>query len=107
MASTNRFVIGIEQEVEVGMERLVIAERRIRQNERLEEPGRVREMPLRRTGVGHRLDLHVLRGEWLTRRFNGGARLLIAGEQVDTHAMLVKLHWRAERREPPGKDITR
>ena len=40
-----------------------------RQHKRLKKPGRVREMPLHRAGVGHRLNLAVLRAQGLGEAF--------------------------------------
>ena len=52
-------VVGVEQESVVGIERLV-AVRVGLQNELLEEPGRMSQMPLGRADVGHRLDALIL-----------------------------------------------
>ncbi len=52
------FVIGIEQERPIGVIRLVSVAV-LAQEKRLEEPGRVRQMPFRRRGVFHRLQRRV------------------------------------------------
>ena len=39
------------------------------QHERLKKPGRVREVPLHRAGIGHRLDLAILRAQAAGRGF--------------------------------------
>ena len=56
------FVIGVEQVSERGIERRVCRQMRS-QDEGLEEPGHMSEMPFRRADVGHRLHLLVFRRE--------------------------------------------
>src|SRR5262249_6270660 len=60
MARTGGDVIGIEQKREARIIGAIRWDMR-RQNELLEEPGRVGAMPLDRTGIGHRLDDLILR----------------------------------------------
>ena len=55
-------VVGVEEELEFGVERLV-AVKEFQQEERLEEPRDVGPMPFRRADVFHRLDLLVFWGE--------------------------------------------
>ena len=62
------FIIGIEQKIEVWVKRFVVFEKRI-QYERLEKPSRMREVPLRRADLGHRLYAVVLCREWLANIF--------------------------------------
>src|SRR3546814_6906177 len=63
MTLAGLFVIGIE-EVGIGrIERSVAGQVRLQQ-EGLEEPGRMRAMPLRRTRVRHRLNRLVLGRQW-------------------------------------------
>jgi hypothetical protein len=58
----DRDVVGVEQRAERGIERAVTRQR-AGQEERLEEPARVREVPLDRARARHRLDLAVFRAE--------------------------------------------
>src|SRR5262249_53923594 len=59
----DRVVIRIEETPEVRLEGAIAARVRF-EHERLEEPTRVREMPFRRAGVRHRLNLAVFRRQW-------------------------------------------
>ena len=59
MPLADGLVVGIEQISEIGIEDLVAGEMRHEQ-EGLEEPGDVPQVPLRGAGVGHGLDLLVL-----------------------------------------------
>ena len=70
MAFADRVVVRVEEHAERGMKGLAL---RIApgENERLEEPRGVREMPLRRARLGHRLDRAILGGE----RSDEGERL--------------------------------
>ena len=61
----DRLIVGVEQEAERRVERPIAVCERLQQ-EGLEEPGGVREVPLDRTGVRHGLDLGVLRGQTLS-----------------------------------------
>src|SRR3546814_3182242 len=68
MTLAGLFVIGIE-EVGIGrIERSVAGQVRLQQ-EGLEEPGRMRAMPLRRTRVRHRLNRLVLGRQWRREAF--------------------------------------
>src|SRR5690606_8894784 len=66
-------VVGVEQVVEARVE-LAVAGREIAQHEALEEPRDVREVPLRRTDVGHRLHDGVLDAERFAERERPAAR---------------------------------
>src|SRR5258706_4037629 len=60
VAIADTVVVGIEQETVLGRESAVV--RFVRnEDESLEEPGRMCEMPLHRARVGHRLDRAILR----------------------------------------------
>ena len=59
LAGPMRFIIGVEAIVEGRIEQVILLEIQ-GENESLEEPGRMRQMPFRRAGVVHRLDGHVL-----------------------------------------------
>jgi hypothetical protein len=63
MTRPDRFVVGIEDEAERLIEYAIVPGV-WNQNERLEEPRRVRAMPLGRAGIRHGLDRLVLSGEW-------------------------------------------
>ena len=54
LTSADTLVVGVEQEIELRIERAVAGEIRF-EDHRLEEPGRMREMPFCRARVGHRL----------------------------------------------------
>ena len=58
MARSNALVIRIEEVIEARGERLMVGFERA-EHERFEEPRRMREVPLRRAGIGHRLQHHV------------------------------------------------
>src|SRR6202171_4250196 len=60
MLLADTVVVGIEQHAKRWMEHPVPGQMRD-ENERLEEPARMREMPLDRTRIGHRLDRAILR----------------------------------------------
>ena len=62
MARAERLVVGIEQVLEARIERLVATGVR-RQQDGLEKPARVRQMPLGRTRFGHRLNALVFRAQ--------------------------------------------
>ena len=74
---THGVVIRIEQDPECGIAQPVAGETR-REQERLEEPARVAEMPLDRTRIGHRLDQAVFGRERSGERFGCGAHRAIA-----------------------------
>ena len=59
---TGADIIGIEQKGVVGVEGLV-ALAVLAEQELLEEPGGMRAMPFRRTGIGHRLHDLILRAQ--------------------------------------------
>ena len=59
MPRADRLVVGVE-EIFVGRIEHAVVRARAAQHEGLEEPRRVRQVPLGRTGVGHRLDRLVL-----------------------------------------------
>ena len=54
LTGADALVIGVEEEIELRIERAVAGKIRF-ENHPLEKPRRVREMPFRRTCVGHRL----------------------------------------------------
>src|SRR5262249_20684491 len=64
-ARPHGFVIGIKQPTELRPKRLVLSQAWL-QDERLEEPGRVSQVPLHRTGFGHGLEDIILRQERFT-----------------------------------------
>jgi hypothetical protein len=59
MLGPDRFVIGIEQEIKIGIE-FRVSWRMGLQDKRFEKLGDVRKVPFRRTDIRHRLDLLVL-----------------------------------------------
>src|SRR5438093_1388606 len=63
MLRTDQVVIGVEEDAKLRMKALVAGQSGL-QNEGLEEPARVREVPLDRARVGHGLQRAVLRREW-------------------------------------------
>ena len=69
LTRADALVIGIEQEIELRIERAVAGKIRF-ENHRLEEPGRMREMPFRRACIGHRLHGRIGVGQ---RRAEAGA----------------------------------
>ena len=77
MARADRLVIRVEEVRVRRIEHLVISERR-RQEKRLEEPGGVCPVPLRRAHVGHRLDDLVLGGQGRGESFRVSAHLAVA-----------------------------
>jgi hypothetical protein len=58
MTRAERLVVGVEEVVEAFVEGAIAAQVRLQQHG-LEEPRGVREMPLGRAGIGHRLDALV------------------------------------------------
>jgi hypothetical protein len=74
MARADLLVVGVEQVAERGVERAVAGNMFLEQ-ERLEEPGGVREVPLGRAHIGHRLDGLVLGQQPGGQRLAGGADL--------------------------------
>jgi hypothetical protein len=70
MPLAERLVVGVEEILIVGIEG-TIAGGEARQDEGLEEPGGVGEMPLRRAGERHRLDLLVLGAQRRGQRLGG------------------------------------
>ena len=68
----DRVVIRVEQEVVLGEARPIIGQGG-REDEGLEEPGGVGQMPLDRAGVGHRLDDEILGLERLGQESRSGA----------------------------------
>src|SRR5262247_3362463 len=77
-------VVGIEEDAEGRVEGRVAGY--ALEHERLEEPRGVREVPLHRAGVGHRLEGAVLRRERGAERLRGSAHLAI--EVGEIHAPL-------------------
>ena len=74
----DRVVVRVEQKAVERVERPKV--RRVgREDERLEEPGGVCQVPLRRTAVGHRLELIVLRLEWRAQPLRASADSAVAG----------------------------
>ena len=61
-------VVGVEEVLEGGVERPVAVRERLQQ-EGLEEPGRVRQMPARRAGIDDRLHHVVFGGQGFAQRF--------------------------------------
>ena len=55
-------IVGVEEISEAFVEHAIACETR-RQQELLQEPGRMRAMPFRRTGIGHRLHDLILRAQ--------------------------------------------
>ena len=99
LTSADALVIGIEQEIELRIERAVAGQIRL-ENHSLEEPGRMREMPFRRARVRHRLHGRVGVGQGraeagarfanrLIERAEVGVSLRRAMRLRDTHAFLV------------------
>ena len=62
MHRANRLVVGIEQVAPFRMQWL--PRRDSGKNELLEEPGRMRQVPFHRTGIGHGLDNRIFRRQW-------------------------------------------
>ncbi len=83
-------VIGVEEEGEPVIRRTV-AGRMLAQDELLEEPGRVREMPLGRAGVLHRLHDHVLGPESGNEVARAGPRF---DEKIQRRVSFRELHAR-------------
>ena len=80
MPRADSFVIGIEQKAEAIVVNAIAGKMR-RQQERLEEPGRVRTMPLRRAGIGHRLQHLVFGRDGGRQRVGLGAHRAITRQQ--------------------------
>src|SRR5438046_1893799 len=80
MARADRLVIGVEKIGKGRVERTVAGVERA-EDEGLEKPAGVRQMPLRRAGVGHRLDRLVLG------RQIGGQRLALAADGFEPVAL--------------------
>jgi hypothetical protein len=80
VAGADALVVAVEEEPVLVLVRL---ERRLvlGEHERLEEPGDVRAVPLRRRDVGHRLDGLVLGGQGRGERLGVGAHLVVAGDE--------------------------
>ena len=62
LAWAGRDIVGVEEISEAFVEHAIARETR-RQQELLQEPGRMRAMPFRRTGIGHRLHDLILRAQ--------------------------------------------
>ncbi len=75
VARADLHIVGIEQEAEALVGRRVVRRMGL-QHEFLEEPGRMRQMPLDRTRVLHGLGDHVLDREAFGQRLRACARLL-------------------------------
>ena len=73
-------VVAVEEPVEVGMEGLVGGDE-LAEDEGLEEPAGVGEVPFDWAGLGTGLDHEVFRGERGTEFFGGGADGAVAGEE--------------------------
>ena len=73
-------VVGVEQALEAGIDRLVT--RLGRQNHRLEEPAGVGQMPFAGAGVGHGLGGQILGRQARSQRRHGAAYGLIATQIV-------------------------
>ncbi len=82
MTRAQGLVIGIEQEAVAGIEKPVAVKIRLEQ-EGLEEPGGVRQMPLGRAGVRHRLDDLILGRKWRRERRRFGAEMPIRGNKIN------------------------
>src|SRR5690606_20536026 len=101
MARTLRLVIGVEAIIEAGGEWLVPS-RIPAQDEGLVEPGRMRQMPLGRAGVVHRLDDLVL----ICQRFGEFQRQVAAGHQTGCKTSIpLSCFWRfrVRLRMPSGR----
>ena len=72
-------VIGIEQEGEAAVGCLVAGHARL-EDKLLEEPAGMGEVPLGRTGILHRLQRHVLRGETLDQRVAARAHGIVLAD---------------------------
>src|SRR5262245_65185810 len=81
MLWTDLLVIGVEEDTKLRVERAIPAPVLL-EDEGLEEPAGVREMPLGRTGVVHGLRLAVLRRQRRAQALGRGAHLAVAGGQV-------------------------
>ena len=103
MARADGFVIGVEEILVGGIEGAVAARMRA-QHEGLEEPGGVRQVPLGRAGVGHRLDRLVLGRQWFSELLGEGADVhepLAAMAAVRPHA--TRYHDWTRHLRPVGK----
>ncbi len=79
MPLAHGLIVGVEQIAEHRVERLVALQVGLQQ-EGLEEPGHVRQVPLGGTDIGHGLDLLVFGAEWRRQRQAFGAHRLKAGQ---------------------------
>src|SRR5258708_25531503 len=80
MTRADGLVVRVEQVAEVGIEDVVAGEGGL-EKKRLEEPGRVTAVPLRRAHVGHRLNDLVLRSQGSGERFREVAYAAIVRAQ--------------------------
>ena len=74
MAGSDRFVIGIEQEIIIGVKFPVRRIKRL-EDKRLERPRRVRQMPFGRADIGHGLDTLVFRRQRRRQLKRAGANM--------------------------------
>ena len=99
LTRANALVIGIEQEIELAIERAITGQS-LFENHSLEKPCRMREMPFRRACVGHRLHGRVGVGQRRAEPCARRANRLIKRAEIgiflrrtmrlrDTHAILV------------------
>ena len=96
MPRADCFVVRVEQVPEVGVER-VVARLRAGQDEGLEEPRRVRSVPLGRAHVRHRLDRLVLGGQW---RGKGVGQRAYFGVTLGERRAAVSIITRVRRDDP-------
>jgi len=69
-------VVGIEQMVVALIQRAITRQKGL-QHESLEEPGDMRQMPLRRADVRHALDHIIFSFQWLTEPLTGSPHPLV------------------------------
>ena len=81
MALADAHIITVELN-RIGRIESAIAGLVLREEKRLEEPARMRQMPFGRAGVRHRLDLAILRRQGCGKRLAGAADLQIALNDV-------------------------
>ncbi len=81
MARPQRVVIGVKEIRILRMQRLIIRDKLLEQK-RLKEPAHMRQVPLRRADIRHRLHHIVLSHQWLAQLLSELAHLQIAFPQL-------------------------
>ena len=81
VARAERLVVAVEEEVVLRVERRVVRDVLL-QDEALEEPRRVRDVPARGAGLGHALQYVVLDGQRRAQAHGLGADVAVAREQL-------------------------